>query len=49
MSRPKCWVVDLLLHGDDVAAGRERTPGTGQDNDVDLGVVLHILPIWDIE
>src|SRR6185437_15108165 len=41
---PQCGVVDLFLHGDDVAARGKGAAGAGQDNDVHPGIVVDVIP-----
>src|ERR1700730_4630785 len=41
---PRGRIVDLLLHGDHVPAGRERPARPGQHDDVHVGIVVHVVP-----
>src|SRR5882672_1684027 len=41
---PRVRIVDLLLHGDHVPAGRKRSTRPGQDDNMHVGIVIHIVP-----
>jgi hypothetical protein len=41
---PRARIVDLLLHGDHVAASRKCPARPGQHDNVDVGIVVHIVP-----
>src|SRR6266478_4307238 len=41
---PRVRIVDLLLHGDHVPAGRKRSTRPGQDDNMHVGIVVHIVP-----
>jgi hypothetical protein len=41
---PRVWIADLLLHGDNVPAGRKRSDRPGQDDNVHVRIVVHVVP-----
>ena len=41
---PRAGIVDLFLHGDHVPASGKGSASSGQDDDMHVGIVVHIVP-----